>query len=55
MVHELNLKPGWLLLDMEKAAERVREWSRDQPSVADRSGEQRAATDSPPVRAVQAG
>lgn len=27
MVHELNLKPGWLSADMEKAAERVREWT----------------------------
>jgi hypothetical protein len=29
MVHELELKPGWLSADMEKAAERVREWNNE--------------------------
>ncbi len=29
MVHELKLKPGWLSADMEKAAERVREWTSE--------------------------
>jgi hypothetical protein len=29
MVRELQLKPGWLSTDMEKAAERVREWTSE--------------------------
>lgn len=29
MVRELQLKPGWLSADMEKAAERVREWTNE--------------------------
>jgi hypothetical protein len=55
MVQELNLKPGWLHLDMEKAAERVREWSGDQPATVDRSANQNTPSDTAPARSVQAG